>query len=203
MGDQSELQNEMLFWVCPHSSRLLFFLSWLGCSFPPGQKSSLPKSSSAPTTPNSFFLLYYVVHTCGLLISCLQILPHKLAVISENVITEILYFNGPLGNLKLSSNHPSLNLPHRNRVNCFYSQNHPLSQSASPCPWGYHLCCRSLLSTAGCNDTVWKVDLAQKIWSIPSSRAEGVPLCCPCRSHHWVSPLSLSSSVTLRANLCS
>lgn len=54
----------MLFWICPQPSTcLLIFsahsmiLSWPGCSIPPGQKPSVPKSWSAPITPNSFCLL--------------------------------------------------------------------------------------------------------------------------------------------------
>lgn len=101
-------------------------------------------------------------------------------------VLQRMCFNGPLGILKLPSKHLSLNLPHRNSFNCIYSQSHPLSQSASPYPWGYHLCCRSLLSTEGYNDTVWKMDLVQKIKSILSSSAEGVVSL-------QVSPLNLST----------
>lgn len=188
--DQSELQQEILFWVCPQPSTFLLIfsahrmiLSWLGCSIPPGQKPLVPKSWSAPITSNPFFLLHYVVHTCGLLISCLQIPTHRAGRYYRECVS--------MAHLASSSYPQSISpwTSHTETHLTAFIHSHPLSQSASPYPWGYHLCCRSLLSTEGYNDTVWKMDLVQKIKSILSSSAEGVVSL-------QVSPLNLSTKFT-------
>lgn len=181
--DNRSLNSKKLcwFWVCPQPSTQFFsthstIVSWLRCCVPPGQKPLVPKSWSAPITPNSFFLLRYVVHTCGLLISCLQIVTHRTARYYRECYQRNLLFQWPTWQPQVK--HHFLSLPHRNPVNCIYSQNHPLSQPASPV-------LGDIICAAGAS-SVQKATITQSGRWIPStSHCRGVSL--------QVSPLSLLS----------
>lgn len=202
--DQSELQQEMLFWVCPQPSTFLLIfsahrmiLSWLGCSIPPGQKPLVPKSWSAPITSNSFFLLHYVVHTCGLLISCLQIPTHRAGRYYRECVS--------MAHLA-SSSYPQSISPWTSHTETHLTAFiHRVTHYHNQLP----LILGDIISAAGASSVQKDTMTLSGRWilskrSSPSSAAVQREW-CPCRSHLWTSLLSSSSSVTfsLEEQICS
>lgn len=200
----------MLFWVCPQPStfHLIFsahrmILSLLGYSIPPGQKPSVPRSWSAPITPNSFFLLRYVVHICGLLISCLQIPTHR----AGRYYRECYHRNLCVSMAHLaSSSSPQSIPPWTSHTETYLTAFiHRITHYHNQLP----LILGDIISAAGVSSVQKDTMSLSGRWILskrsgPSSAAVQRDW-CPCRSHLWASLLSWSSSVTfsLEEQTCS